>query len=134
MTAKELKTQVYNKRKIEDVLHLIGCGEIKYHPHKRYWTCSNADGDNPSAVVVKNNPYIGVANYTRRFKDNADIIDLIKYNTGYEYKQAIRVLKEVCQRSEEIEILCNAVGNASAIEVEEYEPKQSSLSESNSLS
>ena len=67
---------------VEEVLKTIGCEHVKYH-NKGYYTCSNIDGDNTSAVVVYNNEYLMITNYTRNFGDKPDIFDLITYNLIY---------------------------------------------------
>ena len=32
---------------------------------KEYYSCSNCDGDNKTAINIKNNEYLGCKNYTR---------------------------------------------------------------------
>jgi len=59
MTISELKEYIFENNKIEYILVEIGCGNIVYHPNKEYYSCSNFDGDNPSAINVKNSKYYG---------------------------------------------------------------------------
>lgn len=79
-----LKQYIYENGLVEELLEEIGCECIQYHANKGYWSCTNPDGDNPSAVNVTNNPYLGVKNYTREddFDDRADIITLVQYTRG----------------------------------------------------
>ncbi len=65
MTIGELKTYIYKENKIEYVLQEIGCHHIVYHQNKEYYSCGNVDGDNKSCVIVRNNEYLNVVNYTR---------------------------------------------------------------------
>lgn len=79
MNFKDLKQYLYDHNLIEDLLSSIECGCIKYH-NKGYFTASNIDGDNPSAVVIYNEPFLHMHNYTRNFRNTPDIFDLIIYN------------------------------------------------------
>lgn len=99
MTISELKEYIYNERKIEYVLEEIGCHNIVYHPIKEYYSCSNFNGDNPSAINVKNNEYLGVINYTRtkEFGDNSDIITLVQYNMSFSFIEAIKYLHKILE-------------------------------------
>ena len=65
MTVLELKKYIFQKGKIEFILNEIGCGHILYHPAKEYYSCTNCDGDNKTAINIKNNEYLGCKNYTR---------------------------------------------------------------------
>ncbi len=97
MTISELKEYIYNERKIEYILKEIGCHNIVYHPNKEYYSCSNYNGDNPSAINVRNNEYLGVINYTRtkEFGDNSDIISLVQYNKSMSFIEAIKYLHKI---------------------------------------
>ena len=97
MTISELKEYIYNEHKIEYVLDEIGCHNIVYHPNKEYYSCSNFNGDNPSAINVRNNEYLGVINYTRtkEFGDNSDIITLVQYNNGMSFIEAVKYLHKI---------------------------------------
>ena len=97
MTISELKEYICNERKIEYVLEEIGCHNIVYHPNKEYYSCSNFNGDNPSAINVRNNEYLGVINYTRtkEFGENSDIITLVQYNKGISFIEAIKYLHNI---------------------------------------
>lgn len=97
MTVAELKEYIYENNKIEYILNEIKCGNIKYHENKEYYTCSNHNGDNPTAVNIKNNQYLNVTNYTRKkeFGDKSDLITLVQYNKGLDFKSSIKYLHEI---------------------------------------
>jgi len=102
MTVIELKKFIYENNKIEMVLQEIGCHNIKYHTHKNYYSCSNINGDNPTAIIIKNNEYLNCDNYTRQNEplfqsDHADIISLVQYNLRILNKKYgfIDALKEI---------------------------------------
>lgn len=97
MTVNELKEYIYEQNKIEYILEEIGCHNIVYHPNKEYYSCANFNGDNPSAINVKNNEYLGVINYTRtkEFGDNSDIITLVQYNKGLSFIEAIKYMHKI---------------------------------------
>lgn len=82
MTVLALKEYIFQNKKIEYVLECIGCGHIKYHPQKNYYSCSNMNGDNKGAINIYNNSYLNCKNYTREreFGDNADLLTLVQYN------------------------------------------------------
>lgn len=88
MTVLELKKYIFQEGKIEFILNEIGCGHIQYHPIKEYYSCSNCDGDNKTAINIKNNKYLSCKNYTRAkyFDENADLITLVQYNNSLKNK------------------------------------------------
>lgn len=93
-----LKQYIYDTEQIDIILDAIGCDFIKQSLSGEYWTCSNWNGDNPNAIVVKNNPYIGVYNNTRGHEfDNkmGDIITLVRYNLQCGYKEAMKFIRDV---------------------------------------
>ena len=92
-----LKKYIFENQKIEFVLDNIGCGFIKYHPTKDFFSCSNYNGDNQTAVNVKNNEYLNVVNWTRPndFDENADIISLVEYNKSFDFISAIKYLHKI---------------------------------------
>ena len=92
-----LKQYIHKNDKVEFILEQIGCRHIKYHPSKDYYSCSNKDGDNDSAVNVYNNDYLGVKNWTREksFDDKSDIITLVQYNMNMDFLQAVKWLHKI---------------------------------------
>ena len=97
MDAISLKQFIFENKKIEFILDNIGCKDIVYHPNKEFYSCSNYNGDNKSAVNVKNNAYLNVINWTRmnEFDDNADIITLVEYNKQLSFNKAIKYLHSI---------------------------------------
>lgn len=94
MTTIELKKYIYENNKIEYILSEIGCGNIKHHADKDYYSCSNYNGDNISAINIKNNEYINVINWTRQqeFGEGSDIITLVQYNKQCSFVEAVKYL------------------------------------------
>lgn len=91
-----LKKYIYQNQKIEYILNEIGCRHVQYHANKEYYSCSNFNGDNQSAVNVKNNEYINVTNWTRNeFDSNSDIITLVQYNKSMSFIEAIKFLHKI---------------------------------------
>lgn len=97
MDTVSLKKYIYEKEKVEFVLDKIGCQNIKYHPMKEFYSCSNFNGDNPNAVNVKNNSFLNVKNWTREkeFGDNSDIITLVEYNKHLSFIDAVKYLHKI---------------------------------------
>lgn len=97
MNTISLKKYIYENNKIEFILEKIGCGHIVYHPNKEYYSCSNHNGDNASAINVKNNEYLNVVNWTRAkdFDDNSDIITLVQYNKNMSFREAFKYIHEI---------------------------------------
>lgn len=98
MDIRELKEEILNRELISDILSEIGCHHIT--DRGEYFSCGNRDGDNPRAIVVYKNEYIGCVNYTRQITKNgrsADIFDLIAY-------------AEDCSFAEAMKFVCNLAG------------------------
>ena len=89
-----LKKYIFENEKIEFVLEKIGCHNIKFHSNKDFWSCANYNGDNASAINVKNNQYLNVINWTREkdFDDTSDIITLVQYNKQCSFVEAVKYL------------------------------------------
>lgn len=94
-----LKRYIFENEKIKYILEEIGCNHIVYHSNKEYYSCSNFNGDNPSAINVRNNEYLGVTNWTREkeFGDNSDIITLVQYNKNMSFIEAIKYLHKILE-------------------------------------
>lgn len=92
-----LKEYIFKNEKIEFVLNEIGCKHIIYHQNKEYYSCSNIDGDNQSAVNIKNNKYLNVTNWTRQneFEEGSDIITLVQYNRKIGFIEAVKFLHRI---------------------------------------
>ena len=88
MTVLELKKYIFHEGKIEFILNEIGCGHIVYHPTKEYYSCSNCNGDNKTAINISNNEYLNCRNYTREkeFNENSDLLTLVQYNKSLNNK------------------------------------------------
>ena len=92
-----LKKYIFENDKVEFVLEKIGCHHIKYNSNKEFWSCANFNGDNPSAINVKNNQYLNVTNWTRQkeFDDGSDIITLVEYNKQCSFVEAVKYLHSI---------------------------------------
>lgn len=97
MTTIELKKYIYENNKTEYIISEIGCGNIKYHVNKDYYSCSNFNGDNPAAINITNNEYLNVTNWTREkeFGDGSDIITLVQYNKQCSFVEAVKYLHNI---------------------------------------
>ncbi len=92
-----LKKYIYDNQKIEYILNEIGCKYIQYHSNKEYYSCSNYNGDNQTAINVKNNEYLNVVNWTRtkEFQDSSDIITLVQYNKNISFIDALKFIHKI---------------------------------------
>ena len=97
MDTTSLKEYIFENDKIEYVLDQIGCHNIKYHSNKEYYSCGNCDGDNQTAVNVKNNKYLNVTNWSRpnEFEGSSDIFDLVQYNRKCSFVEAVKYLHDI---------------------------------------
>ena len=90
----ELKKQIYEDMRIEEVLEQLGMHNIKAHGDIDYWTCGMPDGDNPSSTTIYNEEKIGVRAYTRTEANVSDIIGLVQYIQSTNFKRALNWLYE----------------------------------------
>ena len=99
LDTKSLKEYIFDNNKVMYVLDKIGNKDIKFHPNKNYYSCSNIDGDNKTAVNVYNNSYLNVTNWTRpnEFGDMSDIITLAQYNKKCTFVKAVRYLHDILE-------------------------------------
>lgn len=97
MNSAEIKKYIYKNKQIEFVLIQIECHNIQYHQNKNYYSCSNYNGDNSTAINVKNNEYLNVKNWTREkeFNENADIITLVEYNKNLSFVESLKYLHNI---------------------------------------
>lgn len=92
-----LKKYIFENNKIEYILNEIGCKHIVYHSNRDYYSCSNFNGDNQSAINVKNNEYLNVVNWTREkeFGDGSDIITLVQYNKKLSFIESVKYIHKI---------------------------------------
>jgi len=86
--AKDLKKQIYDDMRIEELLQNLGMHHILSH-NNEYWTCGMPNGDNPGSTVVYNNEKIGVTAYTRTKENITDIISLVQYVEQTNFRGAL---------------------------------------------
>jgi len=99
VTILELKKHIYENNKVEYILEQIGCHHIKYH-NRGYYTCANipnqdGDGDNKTAVNIRNDEGLSCRNYTRNIGVPADIITLVGYNKGINIRESLKYLHKL---------------------------------------
>lgn len=97
LSAKELKQYIYSNNLVSFVLEKIGCRNIR-ECYNRYIRCSNADGDNSTAITVfVDNPLLNVINETRNINNGntGDIISLVSYTKGLNYFDTIKYLHSI---------------------------------------
>ena len=94
MTIIELKKYIYENNKIEYILEQIGCHHIKYH-NKGYYTCSNKDGDNKTAINVYNDENLNCVNHTRDIGKHGNLINLVCFNMNLSFVQGIKYLHKL---------------------------------------
>lgn len=97
MDTVSLKRYIFENEKIEYILNEIGCHHITFHASKNYFSCCNYNGNNPSAVNVRNNEYLSVINWTRQqeFGEGSDIITLVEYNKQCSFIEAVKFLHKI---------------------------------------
>lgn len=93
MRAQDLKEYILDNQYIEQILNELGCGHIT--KHDGYYTCSNYDGDNRSAVVIYLNENLTTINYTRdiaKTKQATDLFDLVAFYKDCSFPEALRYI------------------------------------------
>lgn len=91
MKSSDLKEYIVDEQYIETILEDLNCGHIV--KHNGYYTCSNPDGNNPSAVTVYENYNLTVINYTRdiaKNKRSTDIFDLVSFYKDCSFPEALK--------------------------------------------
>lgn len=95
-SAKELKYYIWQNNLVSFVLENIGCRNIHESNNNHYIRCSNADGDNSTAVTVFiDNPLLNVINETRANNRNSDLIGLVSYTKGLNYFDTLKYLHSI---------------------------------------
>lgn len=100
MDVARLKNTILEMNAVRPILEKIGCGNIRLHQGAEddYYTCSNKDGNNPSAITVYLTPTLKTINYTRELnpkKQDHDIIDLIMFNEKISFFMALKLMCDV---------------------------------------
>ena len=91
MKSSDLKEYIIDNNCIDTILEDLGCGYIV--KHSGYYTCSNPNGNNKSAVTIYINENLTVLNYTRNItkdKRSADIFDLVSFYKDCSFPEALR--------------------------------------------
>lgn len=122
-SAKELKYYIWKNNLVSFVLENIGCRNI-HESNNNYIRCSNADGDNSTAITVfTDNPLLNVINETRENNRNSDLIGLISYTKRLNYIDTIRYLHSILRLSN-IDISQLEYDAAEIIDNTEYEEQE----------
>lgn len=92
-----LKKYIFKHNKIEYVLEKIGCQNIKYHEKRNYYSATQADGDNPQGVNIRNNEYLNYRSHSRdiSYDDNQDLITLVENTKKISFIKAIKYLHKI---------------------------------------
>lgn len=100
--SQDLKNYIYENFKIEYILEQIGCHKIKYHPIGNpdpYWSATNPDGDNSTAIIIYNKPSLKCINYTRDMTKGknvfTDIFTLVGYIKNLSFPQTIKYICDI---------------------------------------
>lgn len=123
-SAKELKYYIWQNNLVSFVLENIGCRNIHESNNNHYIRCSNADGDNSTAVTVFiDNPLLNVINETRANNRNSDLIGLVSYTKGLNYFDTLKYLHSILRLSN-IDISQLEYDAAEIIDNTEYEEQE----------
>lgn len=90
MKSSDLKEYIVEQNCIDTILEDLGCGNIVFHGG--YYTCSNPDGNNKSAVTIYVDNLI-VVNYTRciaKNKRTTDLFDLVAFYRDCSFPEALK--------------------------------------------
>ena len=93
MKSSDLKEYIVEQNCIDTILEDLGCGNIVLHGG--YYTCSNPDGNNKSAVTVYVNDSLTVINYTRciaKNKRTTDLFDLVAFYKDCSFPEALKYI------------------------------------------
>ena len=97
MTIQELKEYIFKNNKIESILEILNCHDIKYHDKHDYFSASFPDGDNPQGINIRNNEYLNYRSFSRNvtYDDGKDIVDLVEYITKKDFVESIKYLHKI---------------------------------------
>lgn len=97
MDFRGLKRHIFEKGCLEVILKSMGCKNIVRH--EKYYTCSNPDGDNPSAIQVFIEANLNCVNYTRNINDGkqVDVITLANFFRKERMSQTFAFLSSLTQ-------------------------------------
>ena len=93
MKSSDLKEYIIEQNCIDTILEDLGCGNIVLHGG--YYTCSNPDGNNKSAVTVYLNESLTTINYTRCIAKNkraTDLFDLVAFYKDCSFPEALKYI------------------------------------------
>ena len=93
MKSSDLKEYIIEQNCIDTILEDLGCGNIVFHGG--YYTCSNPDGNNKSAVTIYVNENLTVINYTRCIAKNkraTDLFDLVSFYRDCSFPEALKYI------------------------------------------
>lgn len=96
VSIQDLKLFVLENGLIRPLLEEIGCTQIV--ENNKYYSCANADGDNPQAIQVYKNERLTTINHTRVISESrsASLLDLISFTLGITFHEAIVLVKKFC--------------------------------------
>ena len=95
MKSSDLKEYIVEQNCIDTILEDLGCGNVVCHGS--YYTCSNPDGNNKSAVTIYVDNLI-VVNYTRciaKNKRTTDLFDLVAFYKDCSFPEALKYIHGV---------------------------------------
>lgn len=97
MTVNEIKKYIYDNQRVEYILEVLGCHNIKYQHRHNYFSASFPDGDNLQGINIDNSEYLNYRSFSRNvsYKDGKDLISLIEYIRGLSFIEALRYLHNV---------------------------------------
>jgi DNA primase len=97
MTIQELKKYIFENNKIECVLEVLGCHNIKHHDKHDYFSASFPDGDNPQGINIRNNEYLNYRSFSRGvdYDEGKDIVSLVEYITKKNFVESIKYLHSI---------------------------------------
>lgn len=96
MKSSDLKEYIIENECVDTILDDLGCGHIT--KHGGYYTCSNPDGNNKSAVVIYINENLTVINYTRNIvknKNSSDLFDLVAFYKDCTFAEALKYIHNI---------------------------------------